>query len=215
MNKEKLISIQERLKAKRVLEDGFKEIRLIGGADISYSEDYAHCTVTILDCHDMVLTEAETSVSKVTFPYVPTFLSFREADPMIKTFRRLKEKPDVLLIDGQGIAHPRGMGLATHVGVLLNFPTIGVAKKVLVGNYSPPEMVSEAQKIVYQEKVVGFAIKSRKGSKPIFVSPGHKVSLSSSLEIVTRCLKGHRLPEPLMLAHQISKKASKDMVSAK
>jgi deoxyribonuclease V len=209
MNREKLISLQERLKAKLVLEDGFKEIRLVGGADLSYSGDDAYCTVVNLNYNDMGLIEVKTSKSKVNFPYVPTFLSFREAAPIVKTFRKLKEKPDVLLIDGQGIAHPRGMGLASHVGVLLDFPTIGVAKKPLVGDFSPAEKVGEPRRIVFQERAVGFALKSRRGSKPIFVSPGHKVSQSSSLKIVTKCLKGHKLPEPLMLAHQMSKEASK------
>ncbi len=143
----------------------------------------------------------------IKFPYVPTFLSFREAEPIVETFSSLRKKPEVLLVDGHGIAHPREIGLASHVGVLLETPTIGVAKKILVGEYNRHEDVGGASKILHKGRTVGFALNSRRNSKPIFVSPGHLVSLEKSLEVVKKCIKGHRLPEPLRLAHELSSKA--------
>jgi len=205
MNKERLEWIQERLREQVVLEDGFEEITLVGGGDVSYSGDAAFCTIAVLSYEDMSIVEERTVGAHTRFPYIPTYLSFREAGALIKAFRALEEKPDVLLIDGQGIAHPRGIGLASHVGVLLGEPTIGVAKNPLVGEYAMPIKPFEARSISYEGREVGFALKSRRGSKPIFVSPGHRVALGSSLEIVRRCLRGHRLPEPLRIAHRISK----------
>jgi deoxyribonuclease V len=212
MDKKRLISIQEKLKKKLILKDGFSEVRSVGGGDVSYYGDDAYCTITVLSYNDMKLIEERTTKSRVTFPYIPTFLCFREAGPIIKTFRALNRKPDVLLIDGQGIAHPRGIGLASHVGALLDVPTVGVAKKVLVGEFIPPEAVGEAASMIFEDRDVGVALKSKKRSKPIFVSPGHKVSLGTSLEIVRKCLKGHKLPEPVRLAHELSKKAAKGQV---
>ncbi|HDH27928.1 MAG TPA: endonuclease V [Euryarchaeota archaeon] len=203
----KLEFIQKGLKKDLVLEDDFSQIRMVGGADVSYAGGLAYSAVVVLDYGDMQLIGEETSKSKITFPYVPSFLSFREAPPITKSVSRLKRKPNVLLVDGHGIAHPRGIGLASHVGVLLDIPTIGVAKNILVGDHTAPEVVGEVSEIIYNKRQVGFAVKTRKGSKPIFISPGHKVSLESSFLIVKNCLRGHRLPEPLRLAHTLSNQA--------
>jgi deoxyribonuclease V len=207
MDREKLKVIQDGIRRKLILKDTFSKIRLVGGADVSYLGEDAYCSVVVLDYDDMHPIEEKRSISKVDFPYVPTFLSFREALPIIKSFNKLKRKPDVLLVDGHGIAHPRGIGLASHVGVLLDHPTIGVAKNILVGEFTPPESVGEASEIVFDGRTVGVALKTRRESKPIFVSPGHKVSLESCLLIVKNCFKGHRLPEPQRLAHTFSNQA--------
>ena len=208
MEKERLVSIQKELKKRLVLEDGFSKIEIIGGSDVHYTGKNAYCTIALFNYRDMKPVGVKTTRSKVTFPYVPGFLSFREAPPIIETYKSLDENPDVLLIDGHGIAHPRGIGLASHVGALLDLPTIGVAKKILVGGFSYPEKVGDASKIVFDGRHVGFALKTRDGSRPVFISPGHKVSLNSSLELVKRCLKGHRLPEPLRRAHILSREAA-------
>ncbi len=209
MDWEKLTAIQDGLRRKLFLKDTFSKVRLVGGADVSYSGEDAYCTVVVLDYDDMQPIEEKTTKSKVDFPYVPTFLSFRETPPIIKSFKLLERKPDVLLVDGHGIAHPRGIGLASHVGVLLDYPTIGVAKKILVGDFTAPEIVGNASEIVYNGRPVGFTLKTRRGSKPIFVSPGHKVSHKSSLLIVKKCLRRHKLPEPLRMAHMLSTQAKK------
>lgn len=204
----RLISVQAALKDLIFLEDGFSEISCVGGADLSYSGDSACCTVVVLDFESLELIEERTLRYKISFPYMPGFLSFREAEPSIKTFRALNQRPDVLIIDGQGIAHPWGIGLASHVGVSLDQPTIGVAKRPLVGEYLTPKEFGEAQEIRYGGRVVGYAYLSKKGTRPLIVSPGHRVSLESSLKIVKKCVKNHKLPEPLRLAHELSKKAT-------
>jgi len=204
---EGLKAIQDALRVRVVLEDGFRDISLIGGADVSYSGEGACCTVAVLDVESLELVEEQTLRHEVSFPYVPGYLSFREAGPVIKTFRALKERPDVLLIDGHGIAHPRGIGLASHVGVILNQPTIGVAKRPLVGDFTAPEKVGDTSEVVYGDRVVGYAYLSWKNTRSLIVSPGHRISLESSLRVVKRCIKGHKLPEPLRLAHNLSKTA--------
>jgi deoxyribonuclease V len=204
MDREKLTVIQDGLRRKLYLKDTFSKVRLVGGADVSYSGEDAYCTVVVLNYDDMRPIEEKTTRSNVDFPYVPTFLSFRETPPIIKSYNQLERTPDVLLVDGHGIAHPRGIGLASQVGVLLDIPAIGVAKNILVGDFTAPEIVGEASEIVYNGRPVGFILKTRRGSKPIYVSPGHKVSLESSLLIVKKCLRDRKLPEPLRLAHTFS-----------
>lgn len=208
MDLRKPILIQEKLREKIKLEDGFREAGLVGGADTHFRGDRAHTSLVVLDLGSLDPLEETSSVSKVSFPYVPTFLTFREAPSIIRIFKGLKHKPDVLLIDGQGIAHPRGIGLASHVGVLLDTPTIGVAKKRLIGSYEEPKEVGEASELLYDDRQIGWVFKSKKGTRPLFISPGHRVSIESSLDIVKGSLKDHKLPEPLHLAHQRAKQMS-------
>jgi len=194
---DELISIQKKLRKKIILEDKFKKIKLIAGADLSYpSGSQAICAVTVFDFE---MEEVENAAQKfsIDFPYIPTFLGFREAEPIVKTLRSLEIKPDIILVDGHGIAHPRGFGSASHVGVLLDMPAIGVAKRLLAGKI-------KSNKIIYKNKAVGFALKN-KNFREIYISPGHKVSLRSSLRIVKKCMRFHRLPEPLHQAHLLSR----------
>jgi len=149
----------------------------------------------------MEVIEKEFSETAVDLPYIPGLLAFREGPPMIETYKKLKRKPDILLVDGHGIAHPRGVGIASHVGVLLDIATIGIAKKRLVGDYRIPDRVGESRPLLYKGKVVGNVLKSKKGCNPIFISPGNKISVESSLEIVKDCIREHKLPEPVRLAH--------------
>jgi len=194
---EELINIQKALSRKLVLTDEFKKINTIAGADISYhhSSNKAACAVSVFDFETM--REIKTTVKKfsIDFPYIPGFLAFREAEPIAETVKSLcpEGMSDILLIDGHGIAHPRYFGVASHIGIILDIATIGVAKSLLVGK------VDEG-KIVYQGKTVGFALKNKNFSE-IYISPGNKVSLSSSLGIVKKCMLSHRLPEPLYRAH--------------
>lgn len=197
---DELISIQKELRKKLILQDGFKKIKLVAGADLSYSRNSneAFCAVSVFDFEAMREVSGIAKKFLIDFPYIPTFLGFREAEPIAKAVESLdiEDKPDVLLVDGHGIAHPRRFGAASHTGVLLNMPTIGVAKNLLAGE------VKEG-KIIYKNKTVGFALKNKK-FREIYVSPGHKVSLSSSLKIVKKCMLLHRMPEPLYRAHEIA-----------
>jgi deoxyribonuclease V len=196
--------IQTQLARKLSFEFPGCEIKTVAGADISYSrltrELYAG--VVLLKLSDFAVIERVWFGSEVAFPYIPGLLSFREAPSLLEAFRKLTKTPDVALFDGHGIAHPRGLGLASHIGLLLDIPTIGCAKENLVGQYDfVGEDVGDFSEIKFNSQAVGAALRTRKNVKPIFVSPGHKMNLEKSLEIVLKFLNGFRIPEPVRLAH--------------
>ena len=175
--------------------------RLVGGVDVAYHGHTAYATAVVLDYETLEMVESTTAESTVENSYIPSFLAFRELKPMIKSIRKLRIAPDILLVDAQGIAHPERCGSASHLGVVLDIPTIGVAKSLLIGE------VSDLRKGVIgylkdKEELIGASIVSRVGSKPVYVSIGHKVSLDSAIKIVGATTKeGNRIPEPLRLAH--------------
>lgn len=202
---EKLIEIQEKLSRKVSLRDKFQK-RKIAGVDIAYKGDIAFCGAVILDYNTLEIIEERVVKSTVDFPYVPTLLAFREVKPILKVVKRLKSFPDILVIDGQGIAHPRGLGIASHIGVLLDLATIGVAKRLLCGKVEGKIELRKPQPILFNDAKVGYALKTKKNTSPIYISPGHKVSTESSVDIVLHCLKKHKLPEPTRLAHELATK---------
>ncbi|MEE9223169.1 MAG: endonuclease V [Thermoplasmata archaeon] len=201
---EKMRKEQERLAAKVSLEDGFDASRLIGGVDVAYDGDNAYAGCVILDAEKMKLVEERRLSGKVSFPYVSTYLSYREL-PMIKRiYSKLKNKPDVLMVDGNGILHPRRIGIASHVGIELDIPTIGVAKRLLLGRLGKvPEKIGDFSSIIHKGKVVGMALKTSKSDNYVYVSPGHKVSMKSALEL-SKKLCYHRLPEAIRRAHRMA-----------
>jgi len=146
------------------------------------------------------------SREKARFPYVPGFLSFREGRAFVGAIRKLKQIPDVIIVDGQGIAHPLGCGIASHIGVLLDMPTIGCAKSRLVGEYfQPGPKKGQWAPLIYKEKEVGAVLRTRDNVRPVFVSPGHLIDLQSSVAIVLQSLTRYRLPEPLRRADHLSR----------
>ena len=198
--------------AKRVvLKDRIRKPRLIGGADQAFFNTRVVSAIVVCD-DKMKPQEKVHAVQKVTFPYIPGLLAYREGPPIIAAWKKLKQTPDVLLIDGQGIAHPRRAGLACYVGVKLNIPTIGVAKSRLCGEYEEPEKMSS--RLFLEGEQVGWVLKTSTGSK-LFISPGHLVSIKSSLRIVRSCFRNHKLPEPLRLAHLYSGAAKRKYVNYK
>ncbi len=138
---------------------------------------------------------------------MPGFLSFREGPAIIVTIQKLKTKPDLILFDGQGIAHPKGIGIASHIGVMLNIPTIGCAKSKLVGKFEKPDKDKGSRTYLYYKgERVGAVLRTRKNVKPVFVSPGHMIDIKSAIEIVMNCATEYRIPEPLRRADQLSKR---------
>ncbi len=182
-----------------------RRIRTIGGFDVAYRNGYALSAGVVLDFETLEIVEKKLIRSRADFPYIPTFLSFREGPPIIKTYKNLENTPDILMINGQGIAHPLRAGLASHIGVVLGKPSIGVAQRRLVGEFREPESTGDVSQLFYEGLQVGWVLKSAPRSRPIFISPGHMISLETSLKIVKKCLKGRKLPEPLVLAHKLSK----------
>ncbi|MFH0846842.1 MAG: deoxyribonuclease V, partial [Chloroflexota bacterium] len=158
--------------------------------------------VVVLSYPELKPVETVLFRGEINFPYVPGFLSFREAPLVLKAFERLTKSPDLVMVDGQGLAHPRRLGIASHLGLLLNLPTIGCAKSWLCGEYEvPPESAGSFTPLLDRGEVIGTVLRSRTGVKPLFVSVGHKIKLESATRWVLRCCCGLRLPEPTRLAH--------------
>jgi deoxyribonuclease V len=160
----------------------------------------------------MHLIEETYAVTETLFPYIPGFLSFREGPVIINALKGLRKKPDIILFDGQGIAHPKGLGIASHIGVLLNAPTIGCAKSRLVGTYEEPGTKKGAySSLLFIEEIVGAVLRTKDNVKPLFVSPGHRIDIQGSIDIVLACSQKYRIPEPLRRADFISKKIKKEL----
>ncbi len=201
-SRESLLAIQKRVAEIAIAKDDFGELRLIAGVDQAFMKDRIISGIVVLDCNSLESVERVYSIQQVSFPYIPTFLSFREGPAIVSAYKKLKRKTDILLVDGAGINHPRRAGIATHIGVALNVPTIGITKRILCGSGDEPSQVGEVNPLIYEDRKIGWLLKSNKRSRAIVVAPGHRVSLDSSLSIVKSCLRGHKLPEPIRLAHE-------------
>jgi deoxyribonuclease V len=180
-------------------------VKLIAGADLAYRKDnrWAWAAVVLVSFPDCFLVESATASGPPPFPYVPGYLSFREGPLLLAAFKRLRRRPDLFLFDGQGLAHPRRFGLACHLGVLLDLPSVGCAKSVLVGEYQDPgRRRGEWSPLCLGGARVGAALRTREGVKPIFVSPGHRIGLRPALRWVLGCSR-YRVPEPIRLAEQV------------
>ncbi|RTZ94043.1 MAG: deoxyribonuclease V [Deltaproteobacteria bacterium] len=183
-----------------------KTIRYIAGADVSFDRfsPVLHAGIVTLSFPELEVLEEAWVTRRATFPYVPGYLSFREAPAVLDVCRALKIQPDVMILDGQGIAHPRGLGLASHVGLFLNLPTIGCAKSLLVGEHTPVhEEKGATVPLAFHGKEVGRVVRTRSRVKPVYVSPGHLMELDLAAEIILRCCPRYRIPEPIRHAHRL------------
>ncbi|MFB0556910.1 MAG: deoxyribonuclease V [Dehalococcoidia bacterium] len=177
---------------------------LVAGVDISSpdSQGIARGAAVVISYPEFTIVEVKTAESKIAFPYIPGLLSFREAPLILAACEKLCHTPDLVLVDGQGVAHPRRLGLASHLGLFLDMPTIGCAKSILCGRHEPVgEEVGCHAELIDNEGIIGAALRTKIGTKPIYVSVGHKIDLASALYWVTKCCRGYRLPEPTRLAH--------------
>ena len=198
------VAIQESCRAQVRIEPLAQPVRLVAGADVAYSRRshrmYAAAVLVRLPSLEVV--ELAEWYGRATFPYIPGLLTFREITPLLEAFRRLRMQPDALLFDGQGLAHPRRFGLACHGGLLFDRPSVGCAKSRLVGEHGKvgAERGSSAV-LTYQGTGVGTVLRTRRGVRPVYVSPGHLVDRSSAVELVLACTGRFRIPEPIRLAH--------------
>ena len=184
--------------------DEVKNPCFIAGVDISVDRfrGEARGAVVVLSYPELKMAESRVVVGGVDFPYVPGLLSFREAPLILDACRQLEITPDLILVDGQGIAHPRRLGLASHLGLFLEVPTIGCAKSRLCGSHRTPGMEAGSYaELTDDGEVIGAALRTRTGVKPLYISTGHKISLNKAIYWVIRCCRGYRLPEPTRLAH--------------
>jgi len=198
------LDIQRKLAAQVSKSSEVTAPRFIAGVDISAGKAQGMATgaVVILNYPELRLVETKVAQGKLDFPYIPGLLSFRESPLTLAACQKLTIIPDLILVDGQGIAHPRRMGLASHLGLFLNTPTIGCAKSLLCGSYEvPDEEPGSYAEVVDRGETIGAALRTKLGVKPIFVSIGHKVDLQTAIYWVMKCCCGYRLPEPARLAH--------------
>lgn len=210
----KAIELQEALRERLILKRVTGKICTVAGADVSYDKHgdlfFAGVVVYTLGKQLEKIEEA-TAFGRERFPYIPGLLSFREAPILLKAFKKLKNDPDVILFDGQGIAHPRHFGLASHVGLILDRRAIGCAKSRLVGEFrSVRNVVGAYSKLCYKNEVVGAVLRTKINTKPIFVSPGHKINLTLAIRIVLKTCNGYRIPEPVRQAHLLVNKVRKE-----
>jgi deoxyribonuclease V len=191
--------------ARRVIsENTITDLRFVAGIDISSPDarGVARGAVVVLSYPELNMVEVKVTEAEMTFPYIPGLLSFRESPLILAVCEKLDSDPDLILVDGQGIAHPRRLGLASHVGLFLDLPTIGCAKSVLCGRHGPLEEKAGSHVELYDKlEVIGAALRTRQGVRPVYVSVGHKIDLASALQWVMKCCRGYRLPEPTRLAH--------------
>ena len=200
------IKIQQELREKIKIVPLNKKVNLLGGVDVSMNRFAKHgfAGFVVLRVEDLCMTDHTVVESHIPFPYIPGLLSFREIPMLLLAWEKLDIKPDILLVDGVGIAHPRRMGIATHLGLLLDMPTIGCAKSVLIGAYEEPPNTQGAFSNLYDPKtkeVIGAALRTKVNCQPMFISPGHRITLPEAIEIVLASTKGYRMPEPTRLAH--------------
>ncbi|MGO8945065.1 MAG: endonuclease V [Syntrophobacteraceae bacterium] len=198
------IALQKTLAAQVRIQPLPTALKIIGAADISYCRHTGllFAVIVSLSWPGLDLVESVHHACRVGFPYVPGLLSFREVPPLIQAYRTIRQKPDVLLCDGQGIAHPRKLGFAAHLGLCLGIPTVGCAKSRLCGVHESLTLRKGSSKpLLVKGEQVGSVFCSRDGVKPIYISPGHLSDIASSEWLISRCLRRYRIPEPLRLAH--------------
>ena len=200
-------AIQESLRGKIVARDRFAKIRTVAGIDVGFEKrgTITRAAVVVLDFPGLTLREQAIARLPTRFPYVPGFLSFREAPAVLAAMKKLHTRPDLILCDGQGLAHPRRFGLACHLGLLLDISSIGVAKSRLTGTHGDvPEQKGGWVALEDKGEVVGAVLRTRTGVKPLYVSIGHRISLATAIDYVLRCTTCYRLPETTRHAHRLA-----------
>jgi deoxyribonuclease V len=197
------IALQTELATRLVFSPPPVPIELVAGVDVSMRRGVARAAVVVMTMPDLREIERVCVDAPIAYPYVPGLLTFREAPPILQALERLEHLPDVLMFDGQGYAHPRRLGLASHIGVLLDHPTVGCAKSRLCGTYEePPRERGAYTDLCDGDEVIGAVVRMRTGVKPLFVSAGHRMTRNASIDLVLACGKGYRLPEPTRWAHR-------------
>ena len=204
MSYKEAVRIQENLRDKVNLQKIDKKIEYIAGLDVSYVKESntMWAGVVVLDFPSLNMAEERCSQREVSFPYIPGLLSFREIPVLLDALRKVEVEPDIIFCDGQGIAHPRGLGLASHLGILLKKPTIGCAKSRLVGTHNEVgEGKGSWSYLIYQNRIIGAVVRTRSNVKPMYVSPGYRVMLDDCIKFVLETCSNYRIPEPTRQAH--------------
>lgn len=221
VNVQQAIQIQENLRKRIILTDNLPKIQRIAAVDVAFFSSQAVCAVCIFDYPDLNILKTVMAKKTISFPYVPGLLTFREGPAILAAFKKLETKPDLALFDGQGICHPRRMGIATHLGIILNIPSIGCAKSHLYGTYKMPGNHKGDFSFIYasggnihkfthdskKREIIGVALRTRNYVKPIFLSCGYRISLNSAIKLILKLSSNYRIPEPLRYAHRMAENA--------
>lgn len=208
------IDIQRNLRTKIITQDDYSSVKFVAGVDIGFEANntVTRAAVAVLSYAELQLIDYTVIRRPTTFPYVPGLLSFREVPAALEALEKLRIQPDILLVDGHGIAHPRRIGVASHLGLMTNMPSIGVAKKRLVGTHQEvPNVRGSFVSLFDKGEEIGVVLRSKVNVKPIFISNGHRISLSSAIEIAMHCVTRYRLPETTRWAHKLA--SGKDEVA--
>ena len=208
LNQDEAKALQRELAKQVIREDRLDEVRHIAGVDMAINEisGMARAAVVLLSFPELEVIEQHVYEEPLRMPYIPGLLSFREIPCILGAFDLLKQQPELVMVDGQGIAHPRRLGIASHLGLWLELPTIGCAKSILTGRHDPlSEEAGAWVPLIANKEVIGAVVRTRTRVKPMIISLGHRISLETSLRFVLDCSKGYRLPEPTRLADKLSK----------
>jgi deoxyribonuclease V len=196
--------LQRELAAQVDVRPPLKKCDLIAGADISYNlySSTMYAAVIVLRMDDMSIVEVRGAVAEAPFPYQPGYLSFREGPALVEAFARVESEPDAVMFDGQGIAHPRRLGLASHVGLWLRKPSVGCAKSRLIGKFATlPTPAGSTVPLMQGDEQIGMVVRTKNAVQPVYVSPGHLIDIPGSVDLVLRSCRGYRIPEPTRQAH--------------
>ena len=201
-------AIQDALRPQLRIRDEFEKLDLIAGVDVGYdiARNLAHASIVTMHADELKPIEQVRAYVPAEFPYVPGLLAFREIPAILAALAKLQSTPDVLMVDGHGIAHPKRMGIAAHLGLICDMPSLGVGKSRLTGKFEMPGSdKGDVTKLMAGKECIGMVLRSRDNVAPLFISPGHRMSMASALALAQRCLRKHRLPEPTRIADKFSK----------
>jgi deoxyribonuclease V len=204
---EAAIALQNALRSEVITTDQLSTVQYVAGVDVGFEESgsVTRAAVAVLSLSDLQLQEQAIARRPTTFPYIPGLLSFREVPAVLDALEQLKITPDLLLCDGQGTAHPRRLGIACHIGLLVDLPAIGVAKSRLVGKHDEvPDQKGAWVPLQYKDETIGAVVRTRPKTKPLYISPGHRISLPTAIDYVLRCTPKYRLPETTRFAHKLA-----------
>jgi deoxyribonuclease V len=208
LDPQEAIKLQQHLARQVIRTSGIKikSLTTVTGIDTHYHKGIATAAVVTLRLTDQSVVDHATAVQRISFPYIPGLFSFREGPVVLDAIKKLTSPPDVLIFDGHGIAHPRRFGLACHIGLWLDIPSIGCAKTWLSGHYMAPEAEKGSYSYLRDgKKIIGAVVRTRKNVKPLFVSVGYRINLQDSIRIVLKCCRRYRLPEPIRVAHSLAR----------
>jgi deoxyribonuclease V len=205
------VALQKGLRDRVRLEPLPDDISLVAGTDVSFDKysEIVYAAIVVVRLPSLEVVTSAGVATKATFPYIPGLFSFREAPPLLEAWEQLDVRPDVVMVDGQGIAHPRRLGIASHLGLLIGVPTVGCAKSVLVGKFEEPdESAGSHSPMVHKGDTIGAALRTRDRVSPVYVSPGHMADIPTAIALTMRCVNGYaagrsryRIPDPTRLAH--------------